>query len=59
VYNLVTHAEKRPAKDFLHRTLMALFLLRCLQEAHFFETNKNESKMLHLHLLSSGSVTFH
>ncbi|XP_069700412.1 SET and MYND domain-containing protein 4-like [Periplaneta americana] len=36
VYNLVTHAEKRPAQDFLHRTLMALFLLRCLQEANFF-----------------------
>ncbi|KAJ9592588.1 hypothetical protein L9F63_015726, partial [Diploptera punctata] len=41
VYNLVTHADKRPAQDFLHRTLMSLFLLRCLQDANFF--NKNSS----------------
>ncbi|XP_021934580.1 SET and MYND domain-containing protein 4 isoform X2 [Zootermopsis nevadensis] len=45
VYNLVTHADERPAKDFMHRTLMALFLLRCLQEAHFFQTNTNNNAL--------------
>ena len=45
VYNLVTHADKRPASDFLHRTLMSLFLLRCLQDADFFNNNnKIENK---------------
>lgn len=35
-YNLVTHANKRTEKDFLERTLMAAFLLRCLQRVGFF-----------------------
>ncbi|XP_072758789.1 SET and MYND domain-containing protein 4 isoform X1 [Anoplolepis gracilipes] len=35
-YNLVTHADKRTEKDFLERSLMAVFLLRCLQRVGFF-----------------------
>lgn len=35
-YNLVTHANKRTKKDFLERSLMAAFLLRCLQRVGFF-----------------------
>lgn len=35
-YNLVTHANKRTEKDFLERSLMAAFLLRCLQRVGFF-----------------------
>jgi hypothetical protein len=46
VYNLVTHADKRPAQDFLNRTLMALFLLRCLQDAHFFPTSTKNTESL-------------
>lgn len=35
-YNLVTHHDKRTAKDFLERSLMAAFLLKCLQRVGFF-----------------------
>ncbi|KYM93842.1 SET and MYND domain-containing protein 4 [Cyphomyrmex costatus] len=35
-YNLVTHADKRTSKDFLERSLMAAFLLKCLQRVGFF-----------------------
>jgi len=35
-YNLVTHANKRTSKDFLERSLMAAFLLKCLQRVGFF-----------------------
>ncbi|XP_070153679.1 uncharacterized protein [Polyergus mexicanus] len=35
-YNLVTHANKRTGRDFLERSLMAAFLLRCLQRVGFF-----------------------
>lgn len=34
--DLVTHADKRIAKDFLERSLMAAFLLKCLQRVGFF-----------------------
>lgn len=34
---LVTHADKRPGEDFLCRSLMAAFLLKCLQRVGFFE----------------------
>ncbi|XP_076259090.1 protein-lysine N-methyltransferase SMYD4-like [Rhynchophorus ferrugineus] len=45
VYQLCTHSELRPASDFLQRTLMASFLLRCLQKAGFFH-DKTEDKVL-------------
>lgn len=35
-YNLVTHADRRTSKDFLERSLMAAFLLKCLQRVDFF-----------------------
>ncbi|KAL0129154.1 hypothetical protein PUN28_004087 [Cardiocondyla obscurior] len=35
-YNLVTHADRRASKDFLERSLMAAFLLKCLQRVGFF-----------------------
>lgn len=35
-YNLVTHADRRASKDFLERSLMAAFLLKCLQRVDFF-----------------------
>lgn len=34
--NLVTHADRRTSKDFLERSLMAAFLLKCLQRVGFF-----------------------
>lgn len=37
-YDLVTNASKRSAEDFLHRTLMAAFLVKCLQRVGFFES---------------------
>ncbi|XP_018566121.1 SET and MYND domain-containing protein 4-like isoform X2 [Anoplophora glabripennis] len=36
VYSLCTNASIRPAEDFLQRTLMAAFLLRCLQKSGYF-----------------------
>lgn len=56
VYNLVTHADNRPAQDFLHRTLMALFLLRCLQEAHFFPARTDNIESLGPDELFIGSL---
>ncbi|XP_068979618.1 SET and MYND domain-containing protein DDB_G0273589 isoform X4 [Bombus flavifrons] len=38
VYDLVTHEKHRTAKDFFERSLMAAFLLKCLQRVGFFET---------------------
>lgn len=35
---LVGHEGQRTSRDFLHRSLMAVFLLKCLQEANFFKT---------------------
>lgn len=35
-YNLVTHRDRRTGKDFLERSLMAAFLLKCLQRVGFF-----------------------
>ncbi|XP_012251654.2 SET and MYND domain-containing protein 4 [Athalia rosae] len=39
---LVTHADRRPPEDFLQRSLMAAFLVKCLQRVGFFE---NPSKL--------------
>ncbi|EFN86371.1 SET and MYND domain-containing protein 4 [Harpegnathos saltator] len=36
-YDLVTHRDRRTAKDFLERSLMAAFLLKCLQRVGFFD----------------------
>ncbi|XP_046145989.1 SET and MYND domain-containing protein 4-like isoform X1 [Osmia bicornis bicornis] len=36
-YDLVAHEKQRSAKDFFERSLMAAFLLRCLQRVGFFE----------------------
>lgn len=46
VYSLCTNAKIRPAEDFLQRTLMAAFLLRCLQKGGYFGRNdRNRSKL--------------
>lgn len=37
VYRLVAHEKRRTAKDFFERSLMAAFLLKCLQRVGFFE----------------------
>nr|XP_034186762.1 SET and MYND domain-containing protein 4-like isoform X1 [Osmia lignaria] len=36
-YDLVAHEKQRSAKDFFERSLMAAFMLRCLQRVGFFE----------------------
>lgn len=38
-YDLVTLSSKRTAQDFLERTIMASFLLKCLQCVGFFKNN--------------------
>ncbi|XP_054271330.1 SET and MYND domain-containing protein 4 [Macrosteles quadrilineatus] len=37
VYNLVNHGSDRSAEDFLHRTVVAVFLLRCLKTTDYFK----------------------
>ncbi|KAF4533270.1 hypothetical protein B566_EDAN010505 [Ephemera danica] len=52
VLGLVSHQTQRTTKDFLHRSLMAIFLLKCLQQANFFtrtsktDTDLNETESL-------------
>lgn len=36
VYNLCTNSNRRSAEDFLQRTLMAAFLLKCIQKSGYF-----------------------
>lgn len=40
---LCSHAEKRSHEDYFRRTLMAAFLLRCLQKSEFFGRRKTEA----------------
>ncbi len=37
IFSLVTHAEDRTVKDLFRRSLMAVFLLKCLEKGSFFE----------------------
>lgn len=37
--SLVTHADKRQPKDFLSRTLMALFLLQILENSRYIPSS--------------------
>lgn len=37
-YDLVMHEKQRIPKDFFERSLMAAFLLKCLQRVGFFES---------------------
>ncbi|KAL1116804.1 hypothetical protein AAG570_005274 [Ranatra chinensis] len=41
VHRLEGHTKEREPKDFLHRTLMALFLLRILKDSGYFGDNVN------------------
>ncbi|XP_056647511.1 SET and MYND domain-containing protein 4-like [Diorhabda sublineata] len=40
-FSLCTNSNKRNGEDFLQRTLMAAFLLRCLQKCGYFNTPGN------------------
>ncbi|XP_078050736.1 protein-lysine N-methyltransferase SMYD4 isoform X2 [Augochlora pura] len=43
-YQLVMHENRRTARDFFERSLMAAFLLKCLQTVGFFEDpNRSEA----------------
>ncbi|XP_055914079.1 SET and MYND domain-containing protein 4 [Eupeodes corollae] len=42
IENLCAHVESRKADDFLQRSLMAGFLMRCLQKANYFGHRKTE-----------------
>ncbi|XP_025991566.1 SET and MYND domain-containing protein 4 isoform X2 [Solenopsis invicta] len=44
-YNLVTHADRRTSKDFLERSLMAAFLLKCLQRVDFFASSTPDDEV--------------
>lgn len=44
VYSLCTNSEKRSAEDFLQRTLMAAFLMKCLQKSEYFGDSSENGK---------------
>jgi len=46
VYNLVRHEQQRSTEDFLERTVMAVFLLRTLQQIAYFGQNTTAGKLL-------------
>ena len=43
IFNLCTHSNYRTPEDFLHRGLMAAFLLRCLQKSGYFGIRATEA----------------
>lgn len=43
IRELCSHSNKRPASDYLQRTVMSAFLLRILQKANFFGRRTTES----------------
>lgn len=57
-YNLVTHANKRTGRDFLERSLMAVFLLRCLQRVGFFAHPTPDDGTYHRFYPHKGSPLF-
>lgn len=44
VIHLEAHERKRSAEDYFQRTLMAIFLLRCLQDGRTFFPDLNVSE---------------
>uniref|UniRef100_A0A6P7EYN5 SET and MYND domain-containing protein 4-like n=1 Tax=Diabrotica virgifera virgifera TaxID=50390 RepID=A0A6P7EYN5_DIAVI len=44
IFNLCTNSDKRDSEDFFQRTLMAAFLLRCLQKCGYFGA-QNDSEL--------------
>lgn len=40
IYNLTTHSDLRLNEDYFQRTLMAIFLVKCLKETNFFNSGK-------------------
>ncbi|XP_057318768.1 SET and MYND domain-containing protein DDB_G0273589 [Microplitis mediator] len=42
-YDLVTLKSKRSNIDFFERTLMAIFIIKCLQQVHFFKNISHDS----------------
>ncbi|XP_026667939.1 SET and MYND domain-containing protein 4-like isoform X2 [Ceratina calcarata] len=45
VYDLVSHEKRRTAADFFERSLMAAFLLKCLQRVGFFESPTRDDEI--------------
>ncbi|XP_014258385.1 SET and MYND domain-containing protein 4 [Cimex lectularius] len=43
VYNMETHCKERQPKDFLYRTLMALFLLEILRNSGYFKQHGSQN----------------
>nr|CAD7201939.1 unnamed protein product [Timema douglasi] len=56
VHSLVTHADKRKPKEFFQRTLMAVFLLKCLQKSGYFSTPSIDQTCLSEEELLIGSL---
>lgn len=55
IYNLVAHEDKRTKQDFLHRTQMAIFLLKLLEICGYFD-GKPRDKPIDLSQIKSMAV---
>ncbi|XP_047368499.1 SET and MYND domain-containing protein 4 isoform X1 [Vespa velutina] len=55
-YELTNHNTKRSASDFLERSLMAAFLLKCLQRVNFFEDTSRDDEIPNQKEIIVGSL---
>ncbi|XP_034939487.1 SET and MYND domain-containing protein 4-like isoform X2 [Chelonus insularis] len=55
-YDLVTLSEKRTPVDFFERSLMAAFLLKCLELVNFFDTSSVVTDALLEEKIAVGSI---
>nr|XP_050866795.1 SET and MYND domain-containing protein 4 [Vespula vulgaris] len=55
-YELTNHNTKRSPADFLERSLMAAFLLKCLQRVHFFEDTSRDDEIPNATEIIVGSL---
>lgn len=55
-YKLVTLNSKRTASDFLERTLMAAFLLKCLQKVNFFNNTIQLEGFYRTNFIEASSI---
>lgn len=53
IFQLCANSKLRPPEDYLQRTIMAAFLLRCLQKGGYFEDSEaNENGKFTQHVIN-------
>lgn len=59
IYNLVTHANDRSGQDLFRRSVMATFLLRCLDQSGFFDTLAQDTDVKEFREFVAGLLLSH